>query len=93
MKCERGRAFKVDIKTTSVAQIQRECISLWAADNLCLSGHRVNLAELGGLSGARVGQVKRGRASVKCHKKAGRFPTLQLVGVVYDQCWGKRGTK
>ena len=31
----------------------------------------------------RVGPSKKGRALVKCRKKAWRFPTLQLVRLVY----------
>ncbi|CAL8375572.1 unnamed protein product, partial [Arctogadus glacialis] len=34
------------------------------------------------LSVFRVGQTKRGRSFVKCCKKAGRFPHLQLVRMV-----------
>ena len=44
----------------------------------------VCLAELGLLSEFRGGGTKRGRASKKCLKKAGRFPYLQLGRLVSE---------
>ena len=35
-------------------------------------------------SESRLGPTKKGHSSVKCRKKAGRSPTLQLVRVVYE---------
>ena len=52
--------------------------------HLFLSSCTIILAELGGLSESRDITTKRGRASVICREKAGRFPTLQLVWLVYD---------
>ena len=49
-----------------------------------LSSFTVSLTELGWLSESRLGPTKKGHSSVKCRKKAGRSPTLQLVRVVYE---------
>ena len=68
---------------TNVVQIQRKYIPLLAQPFLFVS-RAVKLTELGILSECRVGPTKRGHASEKCLKKAGRFPTLQLVRVVYE---------
>ena len=72
----------LEIKMTTVAQIQIKYISLWAQPSL--SSRRVNLAEPDGLSESQDITTKRGCASVKCRQKTGRFPTLQLVRMVYE---------
>ena len=80
------KAFKINLKTTNVLQIQ---LIVFESHFSC----RVVVTELGLLSELRVGQTKRGRSSVKCHKKAGRFTLYHLYGRAYHTNGSQRQSK
>ena len=54
-----------------------------------LWGLSVSLTELGILSESQVGLAKRGHCSVKCPKKAGRFPHLQPCAGAVGSIWNR----